>query len=124
MTKSNPAASSVPASEPGAAVPEPEQGQPAATIHEHISRLRLARDLAIRGDELATARQHRKGKLTARERLEHLLDDGSFTELDLFRRPPSAGRPAGQPFTDGVVTGSGTIDGRRVFAFAQDFRIY
>ena len=124
MTKSNPAASSVPASEPGAAVPEPEQGQPAATIHEHVSRLRLARDLAIRGDELATARQHRKGKLTARERLEHLLDDGSFTELDLFRRPPTHGQPAGQPFTDGVVTGSGTIDGRRVFAFAQDFRIY
>jgi len=124
MTKPKPAASFVPAPEPGAAVPEPGQGQPAATIHEHVSRLRQARELAIRGDELATARQHRKGKLTARERLEHLLDEGSFTELDLFRRPPSGNQPAGQQFTDGVVTGSGTIDGRRVFAFAQDFRIY
>jgi methylmalonyl-CoA decarboxylase subunit alpha len=124
MTKPKPAASFVPAPEPGADVPELGQGEPAATIHEHVSRLRQARKLAIQGDELATARQHRKGKLTARERLEHLLDDGSFTELDLFRRPPSGNQPAGQPFTDGVVTGSGTIDGRRVFAFAQDFRIY
>ena len=80
--------------------------------------------MAIRGDELATERQHAKGKLTARERLQHLLDDGSFTELDLFRRQPSEAPGAGEPHTDGVVTGSGTVHGRRVFAYAQDFRIF
>jgi methylmalonyl-CoA decarboxylase subunit alpha len=78
---------------------------------------RRDREVAVRGDELATKRQHARGKLTARERLEHLLDEGSFTELDLFRRHE------GTPHTDGVVTGSGTVGGRRVFAYAQDFRI-
>jgi methylmalonyl-CoA decarboxylase subunit alpha len=79
--------------------------------------LRRGRGAVVRGDELATKRQHAKGKLTARERLEHLLDEGSFTELDLFRRRE------GIPHTDGVVTGAGTVHGRRVFAYAQDFRI-
>ena len=105
------------------AVPLPERGSPAATTADHVRRLRQVRDLAIRGDELATERQHAKGKLTARERLEHLLDQGSFTELDLFRRRTSGSPGAADPFTDGVVTGSGTIHGRRVFAFAQDFRV-
>ena len=71
----------------------------------------------LRGDELATGRQHAKGKLTARERLARLLDEGSFAELDLFRQGD------GTPRTDGVVTGSGTVHGRRVFVYAQDFRI-
>jgi acetyl-CoA carboxylase carboxyltransferase component len=92
-------------------------------MHDHVRRLRQVRDLAVTGDELATRRQHAKGKLTARERLEQLLDEGSLTELDLFRRPAS-GRDGGHPHTDGVVTGSGTIHGRRVFAYAQDFRIF
>jgi methylmalonyl-CoA decarboxylase subunit alpha len=85
---------------------------------EHLSRLRQARTAIIDGDELATARQHAKGKLTARERLCRLLDAGSFTEVDMFRRQGSG------PPTDGVVTGSGTVHGRRVFAYAQDFRIF
>jgi acetyl-CoA carboxylase carboxyltransferase component len=85
--------------------------------------MREIRELAIRGDELATERQHAKGKLTARQRIEHLLDSGSFTELDLFRRA-SGPATATAPFTDGVVTGAGTIHGRRVFAYAQDFRIF
>ncbi len=89
----------------------------ADTAHDHVRRLRQAREAAIRGDELATERQHAKGKLTARERLERLLDEGSFTELDLFRRQAPA------QCTDGVVTGSGTVCGRRVFTYAQDFRI-
>jgi methylmalonyl-CoA decarboxylase subunit alpha len=75
------------------------------------------REAVIRGDELATRRQHDKGKLTARERLEHLLDKGSFAEIDRFRQHD------GGPGTDGVVTGAGTVSGRRVFAYAQDFRI-
>jgi acetyl-CoA carboxylase carboxyltransferase component len=98
--------------------------QHTATTRDHVHRLLEIRKLAIQGDELATERQHAKGKLTARQRLEHLLDNGSFTELDLFRRRSSGPGTAAAPFTDGVVTGAGTIHGRRVFAYAQDFRIF
>jgi acetyl-CoA carboxylase carboxyltransferase component len=65
----------------------PYDRQHAVTISDHVHRLRQVREQAIQGDDLATTRQHRKGKLTARERLEHLLDEGSFAELDIFRRP-------------------------------------
>ena len=75
------------------------------------------REAVLLGDEIATERQHAKGKLTARERLELLLDEGSFLELDLFRWRDSTAR------TDGVVTGTGTVYGRTVFVYAQDFRI-
>jgi methylmalonyl-CoA decarboxylase subunit alpha len=102
--------------------PQPPANQ-AWTSQDHVSRLATVRETAIRGDELATERQHAKGKLTARERLELLLDDGSFTEFDLLRRQVS-GKSGNQPQTDGVITGSGTIRGRRVFAYAQDFRIF
>jgi acetyl-CoA carboxylase carboxyltransferase component len=102
---------------------QPTSGPPTGTTRDHSERLVRARQLATRGDQLATARQHAKGKLTARERLARLLDEGSFVELDLFRRQTSGAQAADQPFTDGVVTGSGTIGGRRVFAYAQDFRI-
>lgn len=105
-------------------VPVPDREQLSVTTREHVRRLREIRELAMRGDELATERQHAKGKLTARERLAHVLDDGSFTELDIFRRRTSGPEAGGQPFTDGVVTGSGTVHGRRVFAYAQDFRIF
>jgi acetyl-CoA carboxylase carboxyltransferase component len=93
--------------------PAKQASSPLVAAHERASQLRQARDAVARGDELATQRQH----ATARERLELLLDEGSFTELDLFRRPEGAA------FTDGVVTGAGTVNGRRVFAYAQDFRI-
>jgi acetyl-CoA carboxylase carboxyltransferase component len=97
----------------------------AAAPGDHVSLLRQARWLAIRGDRGATERQHAKGKLTARERLERLLDPGSFMEVDLFRRRQPSGPPGGgAPWTDGVVTGSGTVNGARVFAYAQDFRIF
>jgi acetyl-CoA carboxylase carboxyltransferase component len=93
-------------------------GQPAAdTARDLVDGLRREREAALRGDELATKRQHDKGKLTARERLEYLLDEGSFTEIDRFRRREDA------PHTDGVVTGAGKVLGKRVFAYAQDFRI-
>ena len=122
MTMPQPLRSSAGATPLNAPVSGSDQEQAAATIRDHVRRLRQIREMAIRGDELATARQHGKGKMTARERLEHLLDKDSFTELDMFRR--QAAEAAGQPFTDGVVTGSGTIHGRRVFAYAQDFRIF
>ena len=60
-------------------MPVPDLGQPAVTIDDQVGRLRQIRERAIQGEEPATERQHRKGKLTARERLEHLVDDGSFT---------------------------------------------
>jgi propionyl-CoA carboxylase beta chain len=68
-------------------------------------------------------RQHARGKLTARERLELLLDAGSFVELDAFvtNRDPAA---EGAVLGDGVVTGHGQIDGRLVFVFSQDFTVY
>ena len=69
--------------------------------------------------------QHAKGKLTARERLAKLLDPGSFEEFDMFvqHRCANFGMDASHPDGDGVVTGQGTIDGRLVFVFAQDFTV-
>jgi len=86
-------------------------------VHDLLRAIKAERETAVRGDELATQRQRDKGKLTARERLGRLLDEGSLTELDLFRQRNGNAR------TDGVVTGTGTIFGRRVFVYAQDFRI-
>ncbi|XVV07916.1 acyl-CoA carboxylase subunit beta [Actinosynnema sp. CA-248983] len=82
------------------------------------------RDRALSGDN--AHRQHALGKRTARERLDLLLDPGSFVELDLFRRHQSHGLKVSdhRPHTDGVVAGSGTIEGRRVFVYAQDFTIF
>jgi acetyl-CoA carboxylase carboxyltransferase component len=74
------------------------------------------------GPERAVRRQHEKGKMLARERVDYLLDDGSFHELDMLarsRHPEATSRP----YTDGVITGWGTIDGRKVFVFSQDFTI-
>jgi len=70
-------------------------------------------------------RQHEKGKLTARERLEKLLDAGSFQEIDLFvtHRATEFGLAKRKILGDGVVTGYGTIDGRLVYVFAQDFTV-
>ncbi len=74
------------------------------------------------GPERAVQRQHEKGKMLARERVDYLLDEGSFHELDMLartRHPDATERP----YTDGVVTGWGTVDGRKVFVFSQDFTI-
>jgi acetyl-CoA carboxylase carboxyltransferase component len=78
------------------------------------------------GSERAVQRQHDKGKLTARERVEHLLDPGSFVELDMLARHRAVGMGLenDRPYTDGVITGWGTIDGRKVFLFSQDFTVY
>jgi acetyl-CoA carboxylase carboxyltransferase component len=67
--------------------------------------------------------QHKRGKLTARERLEALLDPGSFVELDAFvvHRCTDFGMERRKVLGDGVVTGYGTIDGRLVYVYAQDF---
>ena len=78
------------------------------------------------GSERAIEKQHAKGKRTARERVEELLDDGSFVELDELARHRSTafGLEKNRPYGDGVVTGYGTIDGRQVCVFAQDFTVF
>jgi len=92
---------------------------------------RLA-DLAARkqealqpGSDRAVRRQHEKGKLLARERIDYLLDPGSFHELDMLARHRAfTSGIEERPPTDGVVTGWGTIDGRKVFVFSQDFTVF
>ncbi len=78
------------------------------------------------GGPARVAQQHKKGKLTARERLDLLLDDGSFVELDRFvtHRSTDFGLDQHVVPGDGVVTGSGRIDGRLVYVFAQDFTVF
>ena len=78
------------------------------------------------GSERAVQRQHDKGKMTARERLDYFLDDGSFQELDMLARHRAHGMGIEEtrPYTDGVVTGFGTVDGRRVCVFSQDFTVF
>jgi acetyl-CoA carboxylase carboxyltransferase component len=77
------------------------------------------------GSPRSVERQHEKGKLLARERIDALLDTGSFHELDLLarHRAHAAGLEE-RPYTDGVITGWGTIDGRKVFVFSQDFTVF
>ena len=77
------------------------------------------------GGEKRQAAQHTKGKFTARERIEKLLDDSTFREVDMFRTHRSArfGMEKSHPPTDGVVTGWGKIDGRVVYIYAQDFTV-
>ncbi|MFW3172810.1 acyl-CoA carboxylase subunit beta [Geodermatophilus sp. CPCC 206100] len=78
------------------------------------------------GSARAVQKQHAAGKMTARERIEALLDPGSFTELDEFARHRSTafGMEARRPFGDGVVTGYGTVDGRPVCVFSQDVTVF
>jgi propionyl-CoA carboxylase beta chain len=98
----------------------------------HTTAGKLA-DLGRRTDEAAHAgsaraieKQHTRGKKTARERIELLLDPDSFVELDELarHRSPNFDLPANRPYGDGVVTGYGTIDGRQVCVFAQDFTVF
>ena len=78
------------------------------------------------GGEKKIESQHKKGKYTARERIEMLLDDGSFEELDMFvtHRCTNFGMENEKYLGDGVVTGHGTIDGRTVYVYAQDFTVF
>src|SRR5579862_5477360 len=72
----------------------------------------------------AIERQHAKGKMTARERIDYFLDADSFQELDMLARTRAPGVPdEKRPYTDGVITGFGTVDGRKVCVFSQDFTV-
>ncbi|MDY3978443.1 MAG: acyl-CoA carboxylase subunit beta [Tidjanibacter sp.] len=95
-------------------------------IQNKIAELAKLRETAeMGGGEKRIAAQHQKGKLTARERLALLLDEGSFEEFDTFvtHRCTDFGMEKSHPLGDGVVTGYGTIDGRQVYVFAQDFTV-
>src|SRR6185312_3532642 len=92
-----------------------------------LAELRSRLDTAIHaGNERAVEKQHAKGKMTARERIEYLLDDGSFMELDelAVHRSARFGMERNRPYTDGVVTGFGTVDGRQVCVFSQDVTLF
>jgi propionyl-CoA carboxylase beta chain len=94
---------------------------------EKLERLRRMRaDARLGGGERRIAQQHERGKLTARERLELLLDPDSFVELDAFvtHRASDFGLDGERYLGDGVVTGHGRIDGRTVFVYAQDFTVF
>ncbi|MEX2105870.1 MAG: carboxyl transferase domain-containing protein, partial [Solirubrobacterales bacterium] len=97
------------------------------THEEKLAYLRELRESAIHSaSEEAVSKQHAKGKLTARERIEKLLDPGSFEELDTFvrHRTYDFEMQKKRPWGDAVVTGHGTIDGRTVFVFSQDFTVF
>src|SRR4051794_28897728 len=87
---------------------------------------RLREEALHEGNEKAVARQRERGKLLARERLEKLLDPDSFVELDRYvrHRNPNFGALENRPYGDAVVTGHGTIFGRKVFVFSQDFTVF
>ncbi|MEU0178931.1 carboxyl transferase domain-containing protein, partial [Streptomyces massasporeus] len=92
-----------------------------------VAELHEIRAQAMAGpSEKATEAQHAKGKLTARERIELLLDPESFREVEQLRRHRATGfgLDAKKPYTDGVITGWGTVEGRTVFVYAHDFRIF
>src|SRR5215468_6602204 len=97
------------------------------TYEEKLAQLEQLRHDAIHaGSEAAVEKQHSKGKYTARERIEKLLDPGSFQELDTFvrHRTYDFDMQKNRPWGDAVVTGHGTIDGRRVCVFSQDFTVF
>ena len=96
-------------------------------MHDIIHQLDEKRERArLGGGQKRIDSQHKKGKLTARERIELLLDPGTFEEWDMFKehRCTDFGMADQQIPGDGVVTGYGTINGRMVFVFSQDFTVY
>ena len=93
---------------------------------EKISQLIAKRaEARLGGGEKAIEKQHQRGKYTARERIAMLLDEGSFEELDMFvtHRSTNFGMDKKHPLGDGVVTGFGTVEGRLIYVFAQDFTV-
>jgi propionyl-CoA carboxylase beta chain len=101
--------------------------RPEKTTRAKLERLEQLREEALHsGDPKAVERQRSRGKLLARERLERLLDPGSFVELDRYvrHRNPHFGMMGRRPWGDAVVTGYGTVFGRKVFVFSQDFTVF
>ncbi|MGH9117344.1 MAG: carboxyl transferase domain-containing protein, partial [Acidimicrobiales bacterium] len=89
-------------------------------LRERIEELQKRKEQALQpGSDRRVEQQRNRGKMLARERIDYLLDEGSFHELDMLARHRSnaAGIADERPYTDGVITGWGTIDGRKVFVF-------
>lgn len=88
--------------------------------------VKLRTEAHLGGGQKRIDKQHEKGKMTARERIDYLLDEGTFQELDCFVRHQSHefGLDASRPLGDGVVTGYGKVAGRTVYLFAQDFTVF
>jgi len=96
-------------------------------MSQRLAELKARKEEALHaGSPHAVERQHAKGKMTARERIDYLLDEGSFQELDMLarHRAHGMGLEERRPYTDGVITGFGTVDGRRVCVFSQDFTVF
>ena len=93
---------------------------------EKLAQLEELRQAALHSAPEAEEKQHQRGRLTARERVHKLLDPGSFEELDTFvrHRTYEFGMQGNRPWGDAVVTGHGTIDGRPVCVFSQDFTVF
>ena len=91
---------------------------------EKLDKLQISARLG--GGQAQIEKQHAKGKFTARERIEKLLDPGTFVETGLFvsHRALGLGMESSHPATDGVITGWGKVDGRLIYVFAQDFTIF
>jgi propionyl-CoA carboxylase beta chain len=103
-----------------------DQAAPHTTAGKVADLERRRQDAIHAGSQRAIERQHARGKMTARERIDGLLDPGSFTEFDELarHRATAFGMPSNRPYGDGVVTGYGTIDGRPVCVFSQDFTVF
>jgi acetyl-CoA carboxylase carboxyltransferase component len=104
-----------------------EASRPTRAVEDRIEELaRRKEEAGTGGGAQAVERQHARGKLTARERIELLLDPGSFVEIDALarHRVHAFGMERTRPYGDGVVTGWGSIDGRKVFVFSQDFTVF
>src|SRR5437762_1836686 len=120
----------IPATEPEE--PKHDDGEPPPeilpeSVQERIEELRRRREASKEpGGKDGAKKQHERGKLTARERIDLLMDPGSFSETDPFakHRSHDFGMERTRPDGDGVVTGYGTVDGRRVFVFSQDFTVF
>jgi len=116
------------------AVPRDVVGAVWVALHlmEHSMAERLAdldarkAEARVAGGEKAIERHQAKGKMTARERIEYLLDEETFQELDMLNRHVASGMglEENRPYTDGVITGYGKIDGRKVCVFSQDFTVF
>jgi propionyl-CoA carboxylase beta chain len=115
------------AAESAAAALDAPAGPDLRTTAGRLAQLRHKQDEAAHaGSAKAIEAQHAKGKLTARERVEAFLDAGSFVETDALarHRARAFGLDKQRPYGDGVVTGYGTVDGRQVCVFAQDFTVF
>src|SRR3954462_14147825 len=94
-------------------------------MNERLEELAKKKEQALHaGSEANVQRQHDRGKMTARERIDYLLDEGSFQELDMLARHRAGEDLKDRPYTDGCITGFGTVDGRKVCIFSQDFTVF